>query len=123
MLTDVVNGSSTEFAIKLFGAEASQVMNGVGPEVQHVVPGEGVPLLDHHHPGAHQSELDGGAQAARTSSDDEALKREGEISVNFSRHGGNFEKQTSYERKKKVDTLAQHQNCEGLKEGIALLLL
>lgn len=81
MLTDVVNGSSTKFAIKLFGAEASQVMNGVGPEVQYVVPGEGVPLLDHHHPGAHQSELDGGAQAAGASSDDEALKREGEISV------------------------------------------
>lgn len=75
-LTDVVDGSSTEFAIKLLGAEASEVMDGVGPQVQHVVPGEGVPLLDHHHLGAHQSELDGGAQAAGASSDDEALTRQ-----------------------------------------------
>lgn len=82
MLTDVVYGSGTKFAIKLFGAEASQVMNGVGPEVQHVIPGEGVPLLDHHHLGAHQGKLDGGAQAAGASSDDEALKkRKGDISV------------------------------------------
>lgn len=80
MLTDVVNGSGTEFAIKLFGAEASQVMNGVGPEVQHVVPGERVPLLDHHHLGTHQGELDGSAQAAGASTDDEALKRQGKSS-------------------------------------------
>lgn len=82
-LTDVVDGSSTEFAIKLFGAEASQVMNGVGPEVQHVVPGERVSLLNHHHLGAHQSELDGGAQATGASPDDEALKRQREISASW----------------------------------------
>lgn len=37
-LTDVVDGTSTEFAIKLFGPEAPQVMNGEWPEVQHIVP-------------------------------------------------------------------------------------
>lgn len=78
----MVDGSGTEFAIELFGAEASQVMNGVGPKVQHVVPGEGVPLLDHHHLGSHQSKLNGGAQAAGASSDNEALERRGEISKN-----------------------------------------
>lgn len=73
----MVYGPGTEFAIKLFGPEASQVMNGVGPKVQHVVPREGISLLNHHHFGAHQSELDGCPQAAGTSSDDEALKTRG----------------------------------------------
>lgn len=81
-LTDVVYGPSTEFAIKLFGPEAPQVMNGEGPKVQHVVPGEGVSLLNHHHFGTHQGELNGCPQAAGTSSDDEALnKREWQIDL------------------------------------------
>lgn len=69
----MVDGPGTEFAVELFGPEAPQVVDGVGPEVQHVVPGEGVSLLDHHHFGAQQSELDGRPQAAGTSADDEAL--------------------------------------------------
>lgn len=84
----MVDGSGTEFAIKFLGPEASQVVNGVGPKVQHVVPGEGVSFLNHHHFGAHQSELDGGAQTAGASSDDEALEREGQISlIDLPRHG------------------------------------
>lgn len=114
MLTDVVNGSSTKFAIKLFGAEASQVMNGVGPKVQNVVPGEGVPLLDHHHLGAHQSELDGGAQAAGAASDDEALKRKGEIFV-VELKGTATWRNESIMKKKPVDTSAWHQKCKDLK--------
>lgn len=69
----MIYGPGAEFAVKLFGPEAPQILDGEGPKVQHVVPGEGVPLLDHHHFGSHQGELDGCAQAARTSSDDEAL--------------------------------------------------
>lgn len=69
----MVDGTRAEFAIKLFGPEAPQVMNGEGPKVQHIVPREGVPLLNHHHFGPHQGELNGRAQAAGASSDDEAL--------------------------------------------------
>lgn len=117
MLTDVVNGSGTEFAIELFGAEASQVMNGVGPEVQHVVPGERVPLLDHHHLGTHQGELDGGAQATGASTDDEALKRQGEIS-------STWRNKPLYEKDKNLLTrLYSMRTLEISKESNTLLLL
>lgn len=45
----MVDGASTELAVELFGSKSPEVMNGVGPEVKHVIPGEGVPLLNHHH--------------------------------------------------------------------------
>lgn len=48
-LTDVVDGAGTELPVELLGSEAPQVMDGERPEVQHVVPGEGVPLLHHDH--------------------------------------------------------------------------
>lgn len=77
ILTDVIYGPGTKLSIKLFGPKAPQVMNGEGPEVQNIVPREGVSLLDHHHFGTHQSEFNGRPQAAGASSDDEALhKRE-----------------------------------------------
>lgn len=53
MLTDVVNSTGAEFAVKLFGSESSEVMNSEGPKVQDVIPGEGVPLLNDHHFGTH----------------------------------------------------------------------
>ena len=81
ILTDVVYGSSTEFAIELLGPEAPEVMDGVGPQMQHVVPGEGVPLLNHHHLGPQQSQLDGRTQTTRAPSDDQTLERETSSSV------------------------------------------
>lgn len=75
ILTDVVYGPGAEFAVKLFGPEASQVMNGVGPQVQHVVPREGVSFLDHYYFGTHQSKLNGRPQATGASSNDEALNK------------------------------------------------
>ncbi len=48
-LTDVVDGASAELAVELLGTKAPEVVNGEGPEVEHIVPGEGVSLLDHHH--------------------------------------------------------------------------
>lgn len=48
-LTDVVDGASTELPVELLGSQAPQVVDGERPEVQHVVPGEGVPLLHHNH--------------------------------------------------------------------------
>lgn len=53
MLTDVVNSTSAEFAIKLLGSESSEVMNSEGPKVQDVIPREGVSLLNNHHFGTH----------------------------------------------------------------------
>lgn len=53
MLTDVVNSTGAEFAVKLLGSESSEVVNSEGPKVQDVIPGEGVPLLNDHHFGTH----------------------------------------------------------------------
>lgn len=49
LLTDVVDGASTELPVELLGSQAPQVMDGERPEVQHVVSGEGIPLLHHDH--------------------------------------------------------------------------
>lgn len=74
-LTDVVDGASTELAVELLGSEAPQVVNGEGPEVEHVVPGEGVSLLDHHHLTAQQGQLDGCPQTTWTPTDNQTLNR------------------------------------------------
>lgn len=80
ILTDVVYRSGTELAIKLFCPKTPQVMDGEGPKVQHVVSGEGVSLLNHHHFDTHQSELNGCPQTTGTSSYNEALnKRPGQM--------------------------------------------
>lgn len=85
ILTDVVYGPSTEFAIELFGPKTPQVMDGEGPEVQHVVSGEGVSLFYHHHFGTHQSKLNGCPQTTGASSNNEALnKREWYIRLSIS---------------------------------------
>lgn len=48
-LTDMVDGSCTEFAIELFGAKAPQVVYGKWPQVKDIVAGEGITLFYHHH--------------------------------------------------------------------------
>lgn len=73
VLTDVVDGACTELSIELFGSEASEVVDGEGPEVQHIVPGEGVSLFHHHHLAAEQGQLDGRPQAAGAPADDQTL--------------------------------------------------
>jgi len=72
----VVDGAGAKLAVELLGSEAPQVVDGEGPEVEHVVPGEGVPLLNHHHLTAQQGQLDGRPQAARAATDDQALNEE-----------------------------------------------
>ena len=73
-LTDVVEGPCAEFSIEVLGSQGPEVVDGVGPEVEHVVPGEGVPLLDHNHLAAQQGQLDGGPQAARPPAHDQTLR-------------------------------------------------
>lgn len=75
VLTDMVYGSSAELAVELLRAEVPEVVDGVRPKMENVVPGERVPLLDHHHFGSEESELYGRTQAAGASTDDQALGR------------------------------------------------
>lgn len=44
--TDVVNGSSTELAVEFLGTQTSKIMYGEGPEMQDVVSGKGISLLN-----------------------------------------------------------------------------
>lgn len=75
ILTDVVNGACTELAVKLLCPEASEVMDGEGPKVQNIVPGECVSLLDHHYFGTKKGQLYRSTQATGSSSDYQALQK------------------------------------------------
>lgn len=59
ILTNMIDCAGTEFPVELFGPEAPEVLDGEGPEVQHVVPGEGISFLQQHHFSPQESELDG----------------------------------------------------------------
>lgn len=72
-LTYMVDGTGAELPVELLGPQAPEVLDGEGPEVQHVVPGEGVSLLQQHHLGPQQGQFDGRAQAAWSSADDQTL--------------------------------------------------
>lgn len=74
-LTDVVNGASAELSVELLGSQAPQVVDGEWPEVQHIVPGEGVPLFHHDHFGPQEGKLNGGSQATRSTPNDETLQK------------------------------------------------
>lgn len=74
VLTDMVYGSCTEFAIEFFGAEAPEVVDSEGPEVQHVVAGEGISLLYHHHLGSQEGQVDGCAKATGSSPNYQTLQ-------------------------------------------------
>lgn len=79
----MVDGASAELAIELFGAEAPEVVDGVRPQVEHVVSRKGVSLFDNHHLTAQQSQLNGSPQATGTPTDNQTLKeRERKIMIN-----------------------------------------
>lgn len=83
-LTDVVQRAGAEFAIELLGSELSEVVNGEGPQVENVVPGERVSLLQHHHLSPQQGQLDGSPQPTWPGTQHETLRGEGR---EFRKHG------------------------------------
>lgn len=70
----MVYGSCTEFAVELFGAKAPQVMDGEWPEMQHIIAGEGIPLLYDHHLGSQEGQVDGCTKATRSSPNYQTLQ-------------------------------------------------
>lgn len=70
----MVYGSRTEFAVELFGAEAPQVMDGEGPQMQHVIAGKGIPLLYDHHLGSQERQVDGCTKATGSSPNYQTLQ-------------------------------------------------
>lgn len=73
----MIDSTGAELSVELLGTEAPEVLDREGPEVQHVVPREGVSLLQQHHFGPQESQLDGRAQAARSGTDDQTLEADG----------------------------------------------
>lgn len=73
ILTDVVDGACTELSIELFGSQAPEVMDGEGPEVQHIISGKGVSFFNQNNFAAQQGQLDGCPQTAWAASNDETL--------------------------------------------------
>lgn len=65
----MINSTRTELSIELFGTEAPEVLDCKGPEMQHVVPWEGISLFQQNHLGPKESQFDGCAQAAWSSAD------------------------------------------------------
>lgn len=70
----MVDGTGAELPVELLGPQTSEVLDGEGPEVQHVVPGEGVSLLQQDHLGPQQSQFDGRAEATWSGTDDQTLE-------------------------------------------------
>ena len=62
----MVDGSGAKLSVELFGAEASQVLDVVRPEVKNVVAAEPVALLDHDDLGPEELSFNGSAETART---------------------------------------------------------
>lgn len=86
--TDMVDGSSTEFAVELLGPEAPEVMDGERPEVEHIVPGEGISLLQQHHSSSHEAQLHRCPQTAGPRPNDHTLTETNHIYLLhfFSKH-------------------------------------
>lgn len=74
----MIQSPRAKFAVELLGSQPTQVIDGVRPEVQHVIPGERVPLLQYHHLSPQQSQLYGCPQPARPCTQHQALRRERE---------------------------------------------
>ena len=51
----MIDGAGAELPVELLGPQAPEVLDGEGPEVEHVVPGEGVSLLQQHHFGPEEA--------------------------------------------------------------------
>lgn len=77
VLTDVVDGSSTELAVEFLGTQTSEIVYGEGPEMQDVVSGEGISLLNNNYLGSQQGQVDGCAETTGASSNDETLENTG----------------------------------------------
>lgn len=69
----MVNSTSTELPIEFLGPEAPEILDCEGPEVQHIVSGEGISFLQNDHFGPQKSQLDGRTQATWPPTDDQTL--------------------------------------------------
>lgn len=68
---DVIDGAGAKLAVELLCAQVAQIRDDEWPQMEHIVPGDAIAFLQHHHLGAQQLGLDGGAQSTGPCSDDQ----------------------------------------------------
>ena len=74
-LTDVVDGTGTELAKELLCPESLQVVDEVGPQVQHIVARVAVSLLHNHSLATKERYLNGNPQSTWPSTNDQHLQQ------------------------------------------------
>lgn len=73
VLTDVVQGACAKAPVELLGAKSPKVMDGEGPQVEHIVARELGALFHQHHSGPQQCQLHSSPQTTRSSAHHQAL--------------------------------------------------
>ena len=73
VLTDVVQGACAEAPTELLRTECPKVMDGEGPEVEHIVARELGALFHQYHTGPQQCQLHSSPQTTRSSAHHQAL--------------------------------------------------
>ena len=69
----MIKVTGTEFCIKLFCSQIPQISNQERPQMEHVIPGEALPLFHHIHLGSQQGRFDSCSKTYGTSTDNETL--------------------------------------------------
>lgn len=85
----MIQRSRAELSVELLGSQPAEITDGVGPQVEDVVPGESLPLLQHHHLSPEQGQFDGRPQPARPGAQNQTLRDGG--------NGGTCRKRASFE--------------------------
>lgn len=89
----MIQRARAEFAIELFGSELAEVIDGVGPQMENIVSGECLPLLQQHHLSPQQGQFNGHSQATWTSTQHEALGERKSANPQHGRDNKTFLKQ------------------------------
>lgn len=57
-LTDMIEGASAKSSVEFLCAEVPQISDGVGPQVQNIIPGEWASFFQYNHLSTQQCQLD-----------------------------------------------------------------
>lgn len=61
-LTDVIEGASAKSSVEFLCAEVAQIADGVGPQVQNIIPGKRASFLQYDYLSTQQCQLDSSPQ-------------------------------------------------------------
>lgn len=73
----MIQRPGAESAVELLGSKPAEVVNGEGPQVEDIVSGEALPLLQHHHLSPQQGQFDGRSQPTWPRTQHKTLRERG----------------------------------------------